>query len=109
MKTRMVEEREGEDMGPVDWEHPWAVGKPAIWREAEKDPGSFSYCESGGFYAKPILRICMYDGWPYWKPGPAIQYIGPLGCAEWSWFNSYGVHATSITRNVVADAKGVAK
>ncbi len=88
--------REGTDVGPVDWEHPSAKDMPAIWREAEKTPEAFSYCENGGLYAKTILRICMYDGWPYWEPRPAIQYIGPLGTPEWAWFTSYGVSPSSI-------------
>lgn len=96
MKTRMVEERVGEDMGPIDWDHPWAKEMPAIWREAEKNPESFSYCENGGFTTKTLLKVCMYDGWPYWKPSPAICYIGPLGTAEWTFFNSYGVSPSSI-------------
>jgi hypothetical protein len=92
MKTRMVEVREGENVGPVDWSHPIAKDMPPIWREAEKDPASFVF----GEYRRTILDICMYDGWPYWQPTPAICYVGPLKSAEWTFFNSYGVHPNSI-------------
>lgn len=92
MKTRMIEQREGENCGPIDWEHPLAKAKPAIWREAEKDPDKFVY------HDKMLLAVAMYDGWPYWTPRPAIQYIGPLGTAEWTYFDSYGVHDDSIRR-----------
>lgn len=91
MKTRTVTERVGENMGPVDWSHPTAVGMPQIWRDAEKNPDGFVFSE----YQRTILEICMYDGWPYWKPTPAICFLGPIG-SEWAFFNSYGVHANSI-------------
>jgi hypothetical protein len=80
----------GEVCGRVDWEHPTAKDKPPIWREAEENPDAYLY---NGW---AILRLCMYDGWPYWKPRPAIQFIGPLNSAEWNWFDSYGVQLDSI-------------
>lgn len=95
MKTRMVEERIGENMGPVDWTHDIAKDKPAIWREAEKHPERFRYVENGGFFAKPIIALAMYDGWPYWTPRPAIHFMGTLG-PEWTFFDSYGVSDRSI-------------
>jgi hypothetical protein len=32
-----------------------------------------------------VLDVGMYDGWPYWKPTPAVLKQGPLG-AEWKFF-----------------------
>jgi hypothetical protein len=87
-KTRI--ERIGENVGPVDWSHKIAMDKPAAWREAEKRPREFLY----NGYA--IIEICMYDGWPYWVPTPAIHFIGPLNSGEWHHFNSYGVSDQSI-------------
>ena len=95
MKTRMVEERIGENMGPVDWTHETAKDKPPIWREAEKDPDSFMVHFADTLTSWRIVAICMYDGWPYWTPRPAIQYIGPLGRSEWTFFDS---RRTTITR-----------
>lgn len=92
MRTETVTVRIGEDVGPVDWDHPTAKGMPPIWREAEKNPHNFTF----GEYSREILRICMYDGWPYWEPRPAVQYLGPLRSAEWAFFNSYNVHPGSI-------------
>lgn len=91
---RTVEVREGENMGPIDWSHEWAKDMPQIWREAEKSPQDFLY------NGRTIIQIGMYDGWPYWKPCPAIQFIGPLGGGEWDHFNSYGCYANSISRRV---------
>lgn len=84
--------RIGEDVGPVDWDHPTAKDMPAIWREAEKRPEDFVFTE----YQRTILRICMYDGWPYWRPTPAVYFIGPLNSPEWNFFDSYGVGPRSI-------------
>ena len=91
MRTEQVTVRHGENMGPVDWDHPTAKDKPAIWREAEKRPDAYLFND------RRIIAMCMYDGWPYWKPTPAVQFVGPLSSAEWAFFNSYGVHDGSIT------------
>jgi hypothetical protein len=92
MRTRAVTVREGDEVGPIDWEHETAKDKPPIWREAEADPHGFLY------NGREIVRLCMYDGWPYWTPKPAIQFIGPLHTAQWDFFNSYGCYDNSITR-----------
>lgn len=85
MRTYQTTVREGEDMGPIDWSHPVATGKPDIWREAEKNPENFTF----GEYGRRIIKLCMYDGWPYWTPTPAVAFEGPLGW-EWAFFNNYG-------------------
>lgn len=91
-ETRTV--RIGEACGPIDWSHETAKDMPPIWREAEQRPGDFTFSE----YRRPILQICMYDGWPYWTPRPAIQFLGPLNSAEWTFFDSYAVCPDSIQR-----------
>ena len=97
MKTRMVEERIGEACGPIDWEHPKALGLPDIWREAEANPDGFRLLTAGDMATRTIIEICMYDGWPYWRPTPAIHSMGPIG-AEWMFFDSYGIYPNSIIR-----------
>lgn len=84
--------RHGEDVGPVDWEHPTAKNMPDFWREAEKAPELFRY------NGRTLLGLCMYDGWPYWEPRPAIRFIGQLNSVEWDFFNSYAVYPNSIER-----------
>jgi hypothetical protein len=90
MRTETQTIRIGENMGPVDWSHPIAKDMPDTWRDAEKNPSEFT------FSGRQILCICMYDGWPYWESRPAIQFIGPMKTAEWTFFDSYAVHANSI-------------
>jgi hypothetical protein len=97
MKYSTVTVREGENCGPIDWDHPLAKDMPAIWRDAEKAPGDYVF----GDYQRSIIQICMYDGWPYWKPTPAICFVGPLNSAEWNFFNSYGVGQHSINRRLI--------
>jgi hypothetical protein len=94
MKTRTVSVREGENVGSIDWSHEMAKDMPPIWHEAEQAPQNYTF-SAYPFSERRILKICMYDGWPYWKPTPAILYEGPLG-SEWAHFNSYGVHKNSI-------------
>jgi len=94
MKYNTVTVREGENCGPVDWSHEIAKDMPEIWREAEQRPDDFTFSE----YGRTILSICMYDGWPYWKPRPAVCFIGPLKSAEWAFFDSYSVNPNSIQR-----------
>lgn len=83
--------RIGEDMGPIDWSHETAQDKPQIWRDAEANPHEYLY------NGRPIYKICMYDGWPYWTPRPAIFFGGPIG-PEWNHFDSYGVTDRSIEK-----------
>jgi hypothetical protein len=101
MKTRTITERVGEFLGPVDWaydftQHDWGQGKGGVNPElsaegakviramaAEPDGWSFSPC---GFSWCRVVHIGMYDGWPFWRPTPAIGYIGPLGSVEWAFF-----------------------
>jgi hypothetical protein len=86
--------RIGENVGPVDWSHETAKDMPEIWRGAEQNPGDFTFTEYGWL----IVCLCMYDGWPYWEPRPAVCFIGPMNSAEWSFFNSYAVGPNSIQR-----------
>jgi len=37
-----------------------------------------------------VVHVGMYDGWPFWKPTPAVGYIGPLGSVERAFFFSLG-------------------
>jgi hypothetical protein len=109
MRTRMVEEREGEYLGPVDWsydftQHDWhgASGgvNPAVTASAtellRKIEGGIAAGEEwwattdGGWPRcgwKRVVQVGMYDGWPFWRPTPSLLLSGMFG-GEWaSWYN----------------------
>ena len=43
-----------------------------------------------------IVHVGMWDGWPFWRPVPAVGYIGPLGRVEVQFF--YSINRDSIER-----------
>lgn len=82
MKTRTVTEYVGEELGPVDWSHPMIAEVEArsphiiaALREAEQSPQDFDATTDGGWPRVgwgEVLRVVMYDGWPYWRPTPTV-------------------------------------
>ena len=121
MKTRMVEERIGEYLGPVDWSYNFAshfdrccISNPAekqkhidravAWLRilaADKDKylattyGGWPRCGWGR-----VLEVGMYDGWPYWRAVPSVCLSTWLGC-EWHDFSFITNLADAATRNIV--------
>lgn len=107
MKTRMVEERIGEYLGPVDWSydfasHDWSdrrggINPHRITEQVERlraiadglDHGQgWEATTDGGWPRvgwKRVIRVGMYDGWPHWRPVPSVQIAGVLG-SEWHQF-----------------------
>jgi hypothetical protein len=104
MRSYMVERRVGEWLGPVDWDydfsqHGWdnggstnpkciSNGMEAL-RMVEEDGGLWAY-SSSSFSLFRVIRVGMFDGWPFWKPTPALGYIGPLGSVKIVFF--YSLH-----------------
>lgn len=100
----MVQERIGEYMGPVDWSYDFAShfkGCSENYREErcrqavewlvtlDANPRDYEATTDGGcpkFGWFKVLRVGMYDGWPYWRPVPAVLLAGPLG-TEWKHFD----------------------
>lgn len=91
MRERTITVREGERVGPVDWDHPIAKDMPEIWRHAEDRPASYP------LNGREILAMGMYDGWPYWTPRPAVLTMSPINLPEWVFFDSYSVHPNSVS------------
>jgi hypothetical protein len=98
MKTRMVEVREGELLGPIDWlfdfdSVKWADGRggtnPVVVDHAVNllrevrvgDTIQGSY----GDEPRKVLAVGMYDGWPHWKPFPSIL-VQTWNGFEWQGF-----------------------
>lgn len=94
MRYETVTVRHGEDVGPVDWSHEYARDKPDHWKDAEQNPEAYQFIGHGR--DRNVYCICMYDGWPYWKPTPAMLVDSPIGGLEWVYFNSYGVNDWSL-------------
>lgn len=105
MKHRTVTVREGELLGPVDWDYNFrqhfdSMCSPdyvkdkrcaeavALLRNISDSPEGARIVTSGG-YAYDVYSVGMYDGWPYWKPTPAVFRSGVLG-PEWTFF--YEIH-----------------
>ena len=111
MKTRQVTIREGELLGPIDWDfdfrefykdvYPAACNGAAthermflramtILRELDNEHEKYEATVYGG---QPrcgwgnIVHIGMYDGWPYWKPIPSVQLSTMFG-GEWHGFHN---------------------
>lgn len=109
MKTRQVTVREGELLGPVDWDydfvsHDWdheGSSSPDCIKERvsmlrQIETGKHEATTDGGCPRVgwgEVITTGMYDGWPFWKPVPSVLINGTLG-AEWHWFGSItGVRA----------------
>lgn len=101
MRTRTVTVREGEYLGPVDWDYDFASAEDgrmnhvdervALFREMAGgvERGETWQATTDGGWPRigwhQVLTVGMYDGWPYWRPVPSFCTCGPLG-PEWhSW------------------------
>jgi len=106
MKIKMVQQREGELLGPVDWTYNFrshfdcqgttderrdeccaeAVNKLRQLANGEKweatTDGGWPRCGWG-----EVVAVGMYDGWPYWRPVPSVAIMGTYG-VEWSAFSN---------------------
>lgn len=87
MRTWTETHSEGTDVGPVDWSHPW-IAECRIPLEMlhaiAEHPEQWTATTDGGWPRVGFHRVitfCMYDGWPYWRPHPALCLYGPLGPA----------------------------
>jgi hypothetical protein len=81
---------------PVDWDHDhfsrYTPEQMAEIREMVDHPERFEATDDGGspkFGWGPVLRVGMYDGWPYWKPVPSLVTGG-------HWYGSSTLHFNSI-------------
>ncbi len=111
MKTKTVTVREGELLGPIDWNfdfrefykdiYPAACnGEKAheecfqramtILRMLEAEPDKYEATTDGGWPRcgwGSIAHIGMYDGWPFWKPMPSV-FITSWRVGDWHSFHN---------------------
>jgi hypothetical protein len=100
MKYHTTTVREGEFLGPIDYTHDflqyfqgYCSGPEykqercdkcvSILRQIEPEPHLWEVNVRG--YWHPLYSVGMYDGWPFWKPTPAMLTGGVL-CAEHHFF-----------------------
>ena len=106
MRTYEVTVREGELLGPIDWDYNYAQDfdscpaynrarsmqrSLAILRLLEAEPSKYEATTYGGWPRccwGEILAIGMYDGWPYWRPVPSVMLSSLIGGGEWHSFCS---------------------
>lgn len=111
MKTIQRTERIGEYLGPVDWSYDFeshAKGmSPSYVAECKEklkqlESGDWQATTDGGWPRVGwgrVVKVGMYDGWPFWKPVPSVCIHGTLG-PEWHSFTMI----TSIER--IREKKG---
>ena len=104
MKTRTVTQRVGEWLGPVDWDydfakHNWSENRgghnPTLTprnaealREAETLLAEGKTVEAWCYDMWcTVLKIGMYDGWPYWEPTPTYLLASWLGAETHSFLS----------------------
>lgn len=104
MKTYQVTKHEGELLGPVDLrydyrKHDWGKGNGGInprcsqegWELIQKVKIGDYVRLAHSDYLKRVISVGMYDGWPLWKPTPAVYVDGNLG-GEWRFFYDIREH-----------------
>jgi hypothetical protein len=103
MRTYQVTQREGELLGPIDWTHDFYQSYSCrcasefrkmeemqndlelLWQVERLHLNGVPVRVREGDYWHDLIAIGMYDGWPYWKPMPAVLIAGPIG-NEWRHF-----------------------
>jgi len=103
MKYKTIEVREGELLGPVDWNYNFrqhfdgycstdeykdrrCAETVERLRKVADNPDAFLVVTSYPDKRREVFSVGMYDGWPYWKPTPALLVSGTLG-PEWHFFS----------------------
>ena len=103
MRTETRTVHIGEWLGPVDpgydftqhrtVNHDFAERGFAMILQMAEQGWRYSPC---GFSTSRVVRVGMYDGWPFWRPTPAIGYIGPLDGVEVAFF--YNLNSDNCRR-----------
>lgn len=104
MKYRTEIVREGEKLGVIDWAHPFI---DSFQNYCASDEQKQIYCDKSVAVLKQVTEaddpmmlqvrcddywynvfdVGMYDGWPFWRPMPAVQVEDRVfHCAIWKFF-----------------------
>lgn len=110
MKTRMVQEREGEKMGEIDFSYDflqhydnYCCSDDEKKRMCDKcvvllkelvegmKQGKKYKVEEGGGYWRECYDTGMYDGWPWWREVPHVLLKSTIGGWSPEWRPFYDV------------------
>lgn len=106
MKSRTEVVWEGEKLGPIDWNHPFI---DSFGNYCCNDEQKQKYCDEAVAHLRKVVEmfsedgpriqvqcseywydvidVGMYDGWPFWKPMPAVQTLDNVfRTAKWDFF-----------------------
>ena len=83
----------------IDWSYDFSQGFASMCTNQERKDAARDRCieffrtlksgdefTSSGQFSHKALTVGMYDGWPFWKPTPAVAYVGPLGRVEYDFY-----------------------
>lgn len=102
--------RIGEWIGPIDWSYDFQKDAPNWCTTAERaetlthelidrlrkiEAGlarGERWMVSNGTTLRPVLRVGMYDGWPYWRSVPTYLTGTWAGSEPWSWTMPSGAY-----------------
>lgn len=104
MKLRMVEQREGERLGDIDWaydfvSHAWTADRGGhnpelipkeveLLRQVEEAFKAGKSVKVRMYETlESVVDVGMYDGWPHWRPVPSFCSSSWLG-SSWHDFTS---------------------
>lgn len=95
MYTVTRTERVGEWVAEeIDWSHhelnerPTSMPDNGLWEEYVEQlrelemafkSGKECFVDIGTMTSRRVVKVGMYDGWPYWRPHPTILREGPMG------------------------------
>lgn len=118
MKTRTVTVREGEYLGPVDWNYNFRShfdSRSLPEKACQESVESLRRLTSGGEWQATtdggwprvgwgrVLRVGMYDGWPFWRPVPSVYIESCLGGSWHPFYSITGIERLSPPRNRPAE------
>ena len=111
--------RHGEITDAIDWSFDFSTGFAGYCASQERKDEMRDRCVAflktlkrghrfitSGQFERTAVDVGMYDGWPYWKPTPAVSYVGPLGSIEYAFYNDVSAPWSYPAETADAVAKG---
>ena len=115
VKHKKVTKRVGEYLGPVDWDYDFyqhfenyggskkakkekCINKKKMLKTIEKNPDKYEISTYPHVWKK-VHKVGMWDGWPYWRPVPAVKVYDSIA-NTYTWKHFYEIkHIRKIEDN----------